>query len=80
MANQGKTKDFRAPGTGAPTRRTFKNAYLSMVFKGARAPAGAAAAKKGAPSGTQERVGLFEHVRPCKSLVPAVRVHVKNPL
>ena len=36
-ANQGKINGFRAPGTGAPARRTFKNAYLSMVFKGARA-------------------------------------------
>ena len=29
-----KINDFRAPGTGAPARRTFKNAYLSMVLKG----------------------------------------------
>ena len=43
--------------------RTFKNAYLSMVFKGDRAPAGAAAAKKGPPSGTHESLGVLEHVR-----------------
>ena len=71
---------FEPPATGAPARRTLRNAYLSMVFKGARAPAGAAAAKKGAPAGTHEREALFEHARPHKSLVPAVRVHVKNPL
>ena len=75
-----KNNDFRAPGTGAPARRTFKNAYLSMVFKGAGAPAVAAAAKKGAPSGTQESLCVLEHVRPRESLVPAVRVHVENPL
>ena len=44
-----KINDFRGTGTGADALRTFKNAYLSMVFKGARAPAGAAAAE-GAPA------------------------------
>ena len=68
-ANQGKINDFRAPGTGAPARRTFKNAYLSMVFKGARAPAGAAAAKKGPPSATHESLVVCEHGRTRKTIV-----------
>ena len=73
-----KIKDFRAPGTGAPARRTFKNAHLSMVFKGAGAPAVAAAAKKGAPSGTRGSLCVLEHVRPCRNPIPAVRVDVGN--
>ena len=59
-------KDFRDPSTGARARRTLQNTYLCMLSEGARAPAGAAAAKKEAPSGTHESLGLFEHGRPRK--------------
>ena len=44
-----KKKDFRGPSTGARARRTLENAYLCMLSDGARAPAGAAAAKKKTP-------------------------------
>ena len=56
MENQSKSNAFRAPGTGAPTRRTLRNAYLSMVSEGARSPAENAAAEKGDPPG---RMGAY---------------------
>ncbi len=68
IGNPPKINDFRAPSTGAPTRRTLRNAYLSMVSEGAYSPAGSAAAKKEPPSGTHESLGLLEHGRPRKSI------------
>ena len=82
-----KINDFLLSTTGAHARRTGKNAYLPMVSKGARSPAGSAAVKKEPPSATHGSLVVIEHRRThettvrcslfaLKSLTPS---HTKAP-
>ena len=77
MENQFRSNAFRAPSTSAPTRRTLKSAYLSLVWGGALPPAVTATAKKRPPSGTQERLCLLEEVAPSKTTIVFALSHLR---
>ena len=59
---------FEPPAPARPRGAPSSTHTFSMVFKGARAPAGAAAAKKGPPSATHESLVVCEHGRTRKTI------------